>query len=44
MKNNTKKFKLCSVFKPAPMEKARFMTQWNITPMEKALGAQWSIS
>ena len=44
IKNNTKKFRLCSMFKQAPMEKASFMAEWNITPMEKALWPKWSIS
>ena len=30
--------------KITPMEKARFMTQWNIAPIEKALWPIWSVS
>ena len=44
MKNSTKKFKLYSMFKQSLVGKARFMTQWNITAMEKTLWSQWSIS
>ena len=37
MENNTKEFRLFSVFKYIPMEKTKFIAQRNIAPMEKVL-------